>query len=241
MSKKYVVYTALFGSYDFLTDISHLSSSDIEYICFTDIECNNNLGWKIVKVSNFSSTPAMMNRYYKLHPHCYFSNYDASLYVDANIKIKSNLNLFFEKYIAKGDFLIPQHEQRNCIFKEAKECIVLKKGNEKIITRQMLNYKKDGMPVGYGLGENNILFRKHNAPEIKKIMADWWEELVKESQRDQLSLAYVMWKNNKKLEFLDETCRNTNDYFEYQTHKKYTNRSVLEKFKDRFFILSRRI
>lgn len=32
----------------------------------------------------------------------------------------------------------------------------------------MLNYKKDGMPVGYGLGENNILFRKHNAPEIKK-------------------------------------------------------------------------
>ncbi|MED0060517.1 hypothetical protein RCU70_04475, partial [Escherichia marmotae] len=88
MSKKYIVYTALFGNYDFLTDVSHLSSSDIEYICFTDIECNNNLGWKIVKVGRFSSTPAMMNRYYKLHPHLFFSNYEASLYVDANIKLK---------------------------------------------------------------------------------------------------------------------------------------------------------
>ncbi|ENA5969516.1 DUF616 domain-containing protein [Escherichia albertii] len=241
MSKKYVVYTALFGNYDFLTDVSHLSSSDIEYVCFTDIECSNNLGWKIVKVDSFKSTPAMMNRYYKLHPHLFFSNYEASLYVDANIKLKSNLNVFFERYITKGDFLIPRHAQRDCIFKEAKECIILKKGNEKTITQQMLKYKKDGMPLGYGLGENNILFRRHNNSEIKKIMADWWRELVEESQRDQLSLAYVMWKNNKKLDFLDETCRNDNNYFEYEIHKKYRNRSIFDKLKDRVFLTSRRI
>ena len=97
MTKKYVVYTALFGGYDVLPDITSNKSSLIDYVCFTDSDLCDAKGWNVVKVDWGSEqlTPAMMNRYFKLHPHVELSGYTFSLYVDANIKINSNLyNLF---------------------------------------------------------------------------------------------------------------------------------------------------
>ncbi len=59
----------------------------------------------------------------------------------------------------------------------------------------------------FGLGENNILFRKHNSDNIIKLMNDWWEELNTQTKRDQLSLAYVLWKNGENFNFMDENAR----------------------------------
>lgn len=241
MLNKYVVYTALFGGYDTLLDVSTYTSPNVDYICFTDCDLDESKGWKIIKISNNNLTPAMNNRYYKLNPHIELSEYFCSLYIDANIKINSNMEEFFYKYSNNGGFMLPKHNERDCIYKEAKECIIQKKGNEKAIVKQIQRYKKEGMPKNYGLGENNILLRKHNDRQVIKLMSDWWKELLSESQRDQLSLSYVMWKNNVNFHFMNETCRNGNYYFSYQPHKRYLNRTFIDKIRDRIYLLIRRI
>ena len=38
-------------------------------------------------------------------------------------------------------------------------------------------------------------------------MNDWWDELNTQTKRDQLSLAYVLWKNGEKFEYMDESVR----------------------------------
>lgn len=55
--------------------------------------------------------------------------------------------------------------------------------------------KKAGFPEHYGLGENNILYRRHNEPALVRVMEDWWYFLENYSRRDQLSFVYVLWKN----------------------------------------------
>lgn len=241
MPKKYVVYTALFGGYDDLPDVSACTSSDVDYICLTDSDLELNIGWKIVKVNNSNLTSAMLNRYYKLHPHEIFSDYTYSLYIDSNIKLSGNPKNIFDKYMKLNTFVMPKHADRACIFKEAKECIIQKKGNKLAIAKQMQKYKKEGMPENYGLGENNILLRKHNDALVIKVMNDWWSELQTQSQRDQLSLAYVLWRNSITFSFMDETCRNNNPFFKYQPHKNYLRRNFFDKVKDRINLLFRRV
>ena len=57
-------------------------------------------------------------------------------------------------------------------------------------------YKSEGFPKHYGLGVMGALFRQHNHPDVIKVMEDWWDENIKYTNQDQLSFAYVSWKND---------------------------------------------
>jgi len=80
--------------------------------------------------------------------------------------------------------------------------------------------------------KNNIIFRKHNSDNIVKLMNDWWEELNTQTKRDQLSLAYVLWKNGENFNFMDESAREGKGYFEYVLHNEFKDRSFFSKAKD---------
>jgi len=96
--------------------------------------------------------------------------------------------------------------------------VILGKTKYEETKKQMDKYKKEAFPKNFGIGENNILFRKHNSEKGVKIMNDWWDELNSQTKRDQLSLAYVLWKNGEKFNFMDESARG-NRYFNIKTHR----------------------
>lgn len=171
----------------------------------------------------------MMNRQRKLLPHFFLEEYEYSLYVDANIGLVGNPADLKEKYLSKYNMALPKHSERDCLYEESKECVALGRAKLAGVKKQINRYKKEGFPTHFGLGENNILFRKHNDPKIIAMMNDWWKEINTETQRDQLSLAYVFWKNNQKFHFMDESSRNQNNYFTYSFHKG--NVSFVEKVK----------
>ena len=83
----------------------------------------------------------------------------------------------------------------------------------------MTKYKNDDFPREFGLSENNIIFRKHNIDLIIEMMNTWWYELNNETKRDQLSLGYILWKNNKQYNFMIESARNKNRYFKHKNEK----------------------
>ena len=61
---------------------------------------------------------------------------------------------------------------------------------------QVNYYKSQGFPEKYGLGVMGAIFRKHNDSAVIKVMEDWWDENVRFTNQDQLSFAYVCWKND---------------------------------------------
>ena len=219
-----VVYTALFGDYDTLRDPIE-SFGNCKFICFTD---QNNLTsdvWEIRVIKDTNLPPNEMNRKYKLLPHLFLSNYDQSLYIDSNISLMGNPAVLLRKH-ARNGFFMSRHFARDCIYDEALECAAQKKGHYGDIFRQMRFYKTQGMPKGFGLGDNSILLRDHNDPKVIRLMEEWWLQINTYSKRDQLSLAYVLWKNGEEFTFLDETSPKEKGIFKYEQHKLVIKRSV---------------
>ena len=48
--------------------------------------------------------------------------------------------------------------------------------------------------------EATILLRKHGDPVWECVMDSWWDEYIKYPTRDQISLPFVIWKNNLTLD-----------------------------------------
>lgn len=112
---------------------------------------------------------------YKILPHRFLSEYKASLYVDSNIILKKNMSQIIRHYTTLSNISIPKHFMRNCIYEEALFCLRTNK-IDKIIYERLINqyYLLNKFPKGYGMGENNIIIRKHNSPEIIEAMEQWW-------------------------------------------------------------------
>ncbi len=225
---KLVIYTALFGSYDDLIDPQE-AYEECDFICFTDQKKITSQVWKIIHVDKGIQSASMANRMYKLLPHRFLSMYEESLYIDANIILKKNPYNLVKNYLKSEDFLMPKHSHRDCLYLEAKTCTALGKSQLLKTVKQIKRYKKEGFPKKFGLGENNVLLRKHNTSHIAKLMEFWYEELKNETQRDQLSLGYSLWKNNLKFNYIKENTRVLNEYFTYLPHKN--RESFIESIK----------
>jgi len=235
-----VVYTAMFGDYDKLIDPPE-KYEGCDFICFTDQKYLKSNIWSIRLIENDKLTPNMMNRKYKIMPHIIFPEYDESLYIDANIAILKNPKDLSDKYLTLNDFVVPKHPVRDCIYDEAVECIILMKDKTKKLRNQIQRYKESGFPVKFGLSENGILLRRHLDRKVVALMIAWWNELQKESQRDQLSLPYVIWKSHSKFYFMDESPRIVKDYFAFTQHKQSMNKSLCIQIKDKLKFGVRRL
>lgn len=235
VKKKLVVYSTLFGDYDSLIEPVE-QYEGCSFVCFTDQKHLQSKIWEIrvVEVKGMSNT--MMSRKYKWLPHKYLNDYEISLYIDCNIILLDNPCKLVSKYLnSDKNIAIPRHPLRNCIYAEAEACIERNKSSIKDTLDQILFYKKEAFPSKYGLSENNIIFRKHLNKRIIHIMEENWNEINKwKTRRDQLSLFYILWKNNYNIELMEENCRNENDYyFKITGHKVLSSERLLENIKMR--------
>ncbi|CFR04467.1 glycosyltransferase domain-containing protein [Yersinia kristensenii] len=227
--KKRVVYTAIFGGYDTLHEPKGLNE-DIDFVCFTDDPTLRSQKWRVVLVSDKTLNNSMRNRRYKFFPNIYLNDYDESLYIDGNISICSDsIANLFEKYLTENKIAIPFHSERNCIYKEAKKCIEVSKGDPIKINSQIEFYKKVGFPSNYGLYENNVILRKHNDSVIISLMEAWFQQLAEFSARDQLSLCFLMWKYKIKCGSILEGPRFSNKYLKIGFHRTEENLPILNK------------
>jgi len=199
---KKVVYTCIAGRYDHL--ISHAYVCDQwDYICFTDNQELLDEGhsqWRVYPLQFASLDNARNSRWHKVFPHQILSEYDVSLYVDANIDIIAP-----DIFAYLNDELLSQPEEvlavhphlyRECIYQEAEECIRWKLDDPSIINAHILKLRELNYPENNGLQENNIIYRRHHDSRVQQAMGEWWWWICNYSRRDQLSFNYVIWHQN---------------------------------------------
>lgn len=234
MNKK-VVYTCISGNYDTLLEPEFVSEG-FDYVCFTDQPFTSNV-WKIREIPeelNYLSN-VKRQRNIKINAHKYLAEYDFSVWVDANISLKGDINEYVEKNCNKENvfFYVGEHPQRDCIYKEGNACIKLKKDTKENVNNQLDIYKKEGFPEHYGLPQTCILLRYHNEESCKKLMETWWKEVEKHSHRDQLSFNYALWKNQDvKIEYLKKTIFNCETFKLNFGHKRVLNYKTIKRDKN---------
>ena len=236
VNNKIVVYTALFGNYDDLIDpIGDYKGCD--FICFTDRKDLKSTIWNIKVVDEIDMPPNLMNRKYKWLPHNYLKEYEISIYIDSNIVLLQNPIQLVEKYFTQNCLMVlPKHPLRSCIYEEAIACVERNKVRISSLLKQIRFYKKEKFPNKFGLGENNILFRKHKNQKVIHLMENLWTELNKwDTKRDQLSFFYLIWKNQfKDIVLMDENARDEK-YFNIKLHNKFKHNTFIKKVKNKLF------
>lgn len=198
-TKKVAVYTAIFES-NIPINEPMFCNPDYDYYIFTDQKLADNSHWKNAKY-NKDELPAGLNgaeknRWFKLHPHLYFQRYDISVYVDGGIILIADVMPWIE---ALDGRILGTHVMSlaiDSVYESAKTVISSKKAPREKVLAQMKKYKEEGYPDHNGMYENGVLVRAHMNMKCIDLMEQWWEQMVMHTMRDQLSLGYILWKNN---------------------------------------------
>jgi len=239
--KKYVIYTALTGSYDSLVQ-PKVIDADFDYICFTDCVKSSCIGvWNIKQIPLITHDMQRLSRFPKMHPHVLLNDYMYSVYIDANVciynkefydKIKEKIN---DKILLSGI----KHPLRQCVYKEFFNVWKWRKEQSLTIMRKEFKFlKKHNFPAKYGMYEANVIFRNHHDMKVIAQCEQWWLMLNLFSKRDQLAYSFTLWQQHLTFDFLCEPGPNReNDYYYLENHKSsgvYHSDSFLKRLSDKF-------
>ena len=223
---KIVVYTCITGNYDNILE-PFIKVDNVDFVIFTDIKDDKKLKFwnkKVIPSKLKKYSDIKKNRYIKMHPNELFTEYDYSIYIDGNVQVMSDLTDLVYSVNDKTGISMHRHKSRNCIYDEIEVCRLRKKGNYKEMKKQVAKYKEEGFPCNFGMLEATIIVTDLKNLKAKKIYEDWWNEFnLTLSLRDQISLHYIIWKNN--LTINDFGCLGYNLYrnpkFRICTHKEF--------------------
>lgn len=136
-------------------------------------------------------------KYIKMNQHILFPEFKYYLHVDASFEIKNKkLYNLLDKYI-KNDLklIFFKHNKMNSIAQEIRWCF-----DHRTIPRRMAKHLRRKYCVNYVdniLYETGIYFRKNDI-KINKMCNEWYIENRDIISRDQISLPYVLFKNDIK-------------------------------------------
>lgn len=192
-NSKIVIYTAFTGDYDNLKDPDFIDDN-CDYICFTDNPNIKSDIWKIVPMEDSNLDNNRKAKQYKVLPHKYLANYKYSFWIDASFKIIGSIREYVYKYL-KNPMLNVLHDERCCVYDEVIVSAGLDRYPSAILSKQLEYYENQGLPHHYGLVSCGIIFREHANQKIIELMENWWSEILEYTNQDQVSFAYVCWKN----------------------------------------------
>jgi hypothetical protein len=218
---RYVVYTSVFGNFDWVFTPLELEN-DICYVLFTDNPGLSVRGWKtvVVEAGRFRDARAA-NRYYKMFAHREFPEFDCSLYIDGNIRLLGKTSRIIEEFNSSGSCLgLFRHPLRSSVHEEANSCVMTGKITDAAtLDKELSFYREVGFLDDVGLVEGGINFKNHRHPCLAEAMELWWSLFERFGTRDQISLPYVLWQTSAPCTYQPFSFRDPNPYFGFYTHR----------------------
>ncbi|EAQ81614.1 Glycosyl transferase, family 2 [Blastopirellula marina DSM 3645] len=222
--KRVVVYTALVGGYDDLITPEFLND-DYDFVCFSDSMIEGDHPWKIVPIDYHNADQTRISRFYKLHPHYFFVDYDVAIWIDANILIREDMGSLVDRFQCGSNLIATfEHPDRNCLFDEIQACSKWSKDDAELLKKQRRRYLQAGVPRGLGLPETNVFMSKPGDPRTVEFFERWWKEMDNGSRRDQVSVMPVLHAMGEDFTRLvdsrEQTARHDTKRFLLFSHKR---------------------
>ncbi len=227
--KRFVIYTIMVGAYGEIHQPSYIDDR-FDYVLFSNEYKEPNVGiWRVLPIPFPEEIDRKDNkrlsRYPKTHPETMLSNYEASLYIDANIQIMDQwvYNRFVDLVTRKVDYAGIQLvvTGRDCIYRHSYDMCITRCENDLNAMPQLQALRKENFPDHFGLNENNVIFRRHTA-KMQQVDELWWQWIVKYSFRDQFSYMYCLWKHQIPIEYFLPSGEDSHNsvHFKYYMHSE---------------------
>lgn len=218
---KRLIYTSVFGDYDRILPPVRREDG-IDYVAVTDRQALSVPGWTSMAVDPTEiGGPRLANRHFKMLAHEIFPGYDASIYLDGNIRVLGNMSEFFARIEGSDAALgLYRHPSRSTVREEVEQCIRRRQVTDASAAfAELKDYRDQGFPdEAGGLIEASILLRNHRHPRLKGAMEEWWRLFRAHQSRDQFSLPFVLWRTGIPTVLFDDSFREPNPYFGWYPH-----------------------
>jgi len=215
--ERLVVFTSLTGDRDTLRDTQVWG--DAKWIAFTDHEPVGK--WEARPPFDKFVSTRRNSRAQKLLPH-QFLNCDYSIYIDANLSLKVDPQKLVDEWLKDHDIAVFKHPERNCLYDEAVICATHKLDDPELIIAQVKKYEEKGFGKKRGLGECNVIVRRHNS-SIARLNEAWFAEWAANSVRDQISFPWALDEVGVRCNFIEPSARAGHPYFEWNLHQGKPN------------------
>ena len=159
---------------------------------------------------------------------------DLVLYIDGAFEIIEEgveqwaLDQMTGRFGEKYDIVFNAHNMTGDCYEEGAYCLSKGKGDHAIISKQLEDYRKEGVREGGNLAMGGI-FIFWDTKEVREFLYDWFYEYEKYPSRDQLALHKIRfeWEDRLKFGWMNPytVCelKNNHDfkyYFEYHPHNE---------------------
>ncbi len=196
--KRIAVYTCITGGYDAPKEPEFVEPC-CDYYLISDRFPLSGSCYKFIPVDSVVpdeiNDKKDQNRYCKMHADIIFKDYDYSIYFDGSITLKKSVSKYVHLLGVSG-LAIHKNPDRDCIYIEGMSCCSTGMCDSSQLKFQMRRYMDEGMPRKFGDLMCCIIVRDHKNSVATKIMREWFAEYMSGEKRDQLSLPYILWKNN---------------------------------------------
>lgn len=211
---KIAVYTSVFGGFENVWPPVRPESSHSHYLVTDSLRPVK--GWTSRTSSNSKfANSRLSNRQQKMLFQQTLSEYDFSVYIDANVRPSRSLQPLFEHFIASGaDIGLYPHYARSSVHDEVKACINRSKVTDrKRLSEEIAFYSSQGFPDASGMWEGSVIFKNHRSEKLSGAMREWWDLYETYQSRDQFSLPFVVWKHGLTIANLDLETKGRDHYF----------------------------
>lgn len=220
--KKYVIYSALVGAYDAVFQ-PEVVDEEFDFVLFTNEIKEDKVGvWSICPIPYQNQDTTRMARYVKTHPESLLNGYEASVWIDMNVRIRTKYIYNRVRQLCKERVTVSSmcHHTYDCIYDEAFSVMHMRVERESVALKWCHRLRREHYPTHNGLCETNVLFRQHSKA-VEALDALWWSCIDGYSRRDQLSFNYVLWKKGMPVHFLmgEKTCARNTEHFEVVAHR----------------------
>lgn len=237
------IYTVITGDYDELHQ-PQVVVPGAEYFLFTNnISIINSCvspaegSWKFSKMCKYCGKIGVWNvilldtetelenillsRKVKMLPHLYLDpKYDMSIYLDADMLITGDLTKLTNVLTVDTTMAAFRHSYCHSVREEIDDLIEKGVVDKDMAEKQWLRYVEWGFKDNLGITENGILIRRHNDPQVIRLMQLWWSEFQNGCLRDQISLMPCLYRLGfEKFIMLDGNIHN-NKWVMICNHKK---------------------
>ncbi len=196
---KIVLYTALYGGYH--SKFLPLPDIGIDAYAFTDNPDAAAPGWQTVVVSfpDKDMHPRMQAKWFKMHPHELFPEYDVSIWIDAGWRVvNTRIAEEMPAYLGDANICFFPHRRNKTLLDELYETMGINKYVGLPCPTQVAYYYSAEYKDESGVLECTSLLRRHNEENIKQFNKAWWKQCRKWTYADQISAPYLLWDFNVK-------------------------------------------
>ena len=210
---KYVIFSAIIGEYDKILQ-PLVVDERFDYIIFSDhLSETNNGVWQIRRIEYNNPIQTKIARYVKTHPEKLLPEYEASLWLDANIRITDHR--VYDRFIELMDKGVSvagiKHPDCDCVYEELFRVLDFRYESEKVVLKWGEQLRRKQYTKHAGLIETNLLFRIHSLPEVMLLDNLWWYYIELYSRRDQVSFPVALYECGLKCDLFvpgGQTVRN---------------------------------